>query len=257
MNNFLNKVLLNGIEGKIANLHNSFKEKFNITETSLRNIEVNDNLDSKILYINFPWESFEKINDVEKQFITINDDNYICARPNVKKDSKYIAYKYKNQYIFLYYKFNNSTNNLYNYIRYKMPSDYGKISNIDNTDIFYPYIKIKEDEYKLLEYQKKEWVDNEIPYLQYIDNIEEGINNVAKILFTPAGYEYKEWTTTGYYGIGSNDYGLAQKPISQKDFDRWNKNIELLESIIDSFFNIWNVVSYVKWDEKNEYEWEE
>ena len=93
--------------------------------------------------------------------------------------------------------------------------------------------------------------------MQYIDHIEEGINGIASILYKPFGYEYKEWTTTGFYGIGINDYGLAQRPISQKDFDRWVKNIELLESAIDSFFNIWNVVSYINWNEENDFKWED
>lgn len=257
MNNFLNKDMLNDIEDKIERLHVLFKEKYNLNETFLRNIQVEDNLNNKILYLNFPWESYEEIGDVEEQCIIINDEQVICARPNANKDAKYIAYKYKNHYVFLYYKFDNSINNLYNYIRYRLPIDYGKVSDIDNTNTFYQYIKVKEDEYKLLEYNKKTWIDNEIPYLQYIDNIEEGINNIAKVLYKPQGYEYKEWTTTGYYNIGPNDYGLAQKPISEKDFQRWNRNIKLLESIIDSFFNIWNVVSYINWNEENEYEWEE
>lgn len=256
MSEYLNKEILNNIEDKIENLHNLFRTKYNTTETSLRNIKIGDILSNRVLHLNFPWESYENIL-YEQKFITIDDDNFICSKLNATSTAKYIGYKYNDHYNFLYYKYDNSINNIYNYIRYKLPKNYGKVTNIDNADIFYHYIKVKDDEYKLLEYKKKIWVDNEIPYLQYIDNIEEGINNVAEILYKPVGYEYKNWTTMGYYGIESNDYGLAQKPISEKDFKRWNKNIELLESALDSFFNIWNIVSHINWNEESQFEWEE
>lgn len=256
MNEYLNKEIQNDIENKVENLHTIFRIKYGITETNLRNIKKNDNLNNRVLYLNFPWESYENILS-EIPFIIVDENKFLCRKVSAT-GNQYIGYKYNEHYNFLYYKFLNKTNNDFNYIRYKLPDDYGKVTMINDNDLFYPYVKIKDDKYKLLEYVKKIWNDNEIPYLQYIDNIEEGINNVAKILFVPEGYEYKEWTTTGYYDIGSNDYGLAQKPISSKDFERWNRNIELLESIIDSFFNIWNVVSYINWDEENEseFEWE-
>ena len=231
----------------------------NLVETSLRNIKVNDYLNNKTIHLSFPFESYENIDDTEHIFIVINENLYFCYKPNhpIAPTAKHISYKYKDRYNFLYHKYNTDLNSDFNYIRYKLPEDYGKVSSINENDIFYKFVKIKDDEYKLQEYNKKTWVDNEMPYLQYIDNIEEGINNVAEILYKPSGYEYKEWTTTGYYGIKSNDYGLAQKPISSKDFDRWNRNIELLKNTINSINNIWNVVSYIDWDEISQFEWEE
>lgn len=260
MNNYLNKKMLNDIENKVAYLHNLFKSKNNQTETFLRNIQVNDNLSQRILYLNFPFESYKNITNNElKKIVTVDNSNDIQYKHNNTNPRRWIAYYYDNDktnYI-LYSKYDNKLNNDFNYIRYDLPKEIGKVTAVDDTDIFYQYIKIKDDEYKLLEYNKKTWIDNEIPYLQYIDNIEEGINNVAEIFFKPAGYEYKTWTTTGHYGIESNDYGLAQKPISSKDFDRWNKNIELLKNAINSINNIWNVVSYIDWDEISQFEWEE
>ncbi|MDO5003619.1 MAG: hypothetical protein Q4E39_05285 [bacterium] len=231
----------------------------NLVETSLRNIQVNDYLNNKTIHLSFPFESYENIDNTEHIFIIINENLYFCYKPNhpIAPTAKHISYKYKDRYNFLYHKYNTDLNSDFNYIRYKLPKDYGKVSSINENDIFYKFIKIKDDEYKLQEYNKKTWIDNEIPYLQYIDNIEEGINNVAEILYKPLGYEYKKWTTTGYYGIKSNDYGLAQKPISSKDFDRWNRNIELLKNTINSINNIWNVVSYIDWDEISQFEWEE
>lgn len=253
---YLSEKELNDIEEKIFNLHKKFREKFNHTETILRNIQIGDILNNKILYLSFPWESYENIN-IEEKIVITDREKFICSRPHTTGNARYIGYSYERYYNYLYYKNDNKINNSYNYIRYKLPSDYGKVIAVDNFSTFYPYIKIKDNEYKLLEYKKKIWIKNEIPYLQYIDNIEEGINSIADILYKPIGYEYKPWTTVGYYNIVSNDYGLAQKPISKKDFKRWYKNIELLELAIDSFFNIWNIVSYIYWNNNSQYEWEE
>ncbi|MBO5138668.1 MAG: hypothetical protein J6B89_03400 [Bacilli bacterium] len=255
MNKYLTKDLLNDIEDKVEKLHNKFKIKFKAEETSLRNIQIGDILSNRILYLNFPFESYETILS-EIPFITIDNEKFLCRKVSLT-GNQYIGYKYLEHYNFLYYKYNNQKNLLYNYIRYKLPKNYGIVTSINNKDDFYSYVKVKNDEYKLLKYNKKIWVDNEIPYLQYIDNIENGINNVAEILYIPPGYERKEWTTTGYYDIESNDYGLAQKPISEKDFRRWNSNIKLLESVIDSFFCVWNVESYINWDKNSTFEWEE
>lgn len=256
MSDYLSKDILNDIENKVSNLHKLYREKFGLTETSLRNVQIGDDLSDRTLFLTFPRESYENIS-TEKSFITIDENNFLCSRSNATSTAKYIAYKYLEHYNFLYYKYDNSINNLYNYIRFRLPKDYGRVTSIDESDSFFSYVKISGSKYHLLEYNKKIWIDNEIPYLQYIDNIEEGINNVANILFKPDDYEYKEWTTVGYYEISDSDYGLAQKPISTSDFDRWNKNIELLEEIINNNYNIWNVVSYIKWNEDSDYEWEE
>lgn len=246
--------MLNDIENKIVSLHSLFKSKFNLQETALRNVRVGDNLSQKVLYLSFPFESYESITS-ELPFILLGDE-FLCRKVS-SNGNQYIGYKYNGHYNFLYYKYANKKNIFYNYVRYKLPNDYGAVLSICKNDEFYKCVKIKDDEYKLLEYNRKNWVDNEIPYLQYIDNIEEGINNVAEILYKPPGYEYKAWTTTGHYGIASNDYGLAQKPISSKDFERWEKDIELLTNVINGINTIWNVVSSVNWNEDNQYEWEE
>ena len=260
MNSYLNKNMLNDIENKIVSLHSLFKFKYNQTETFLRNIQVNDNLSQRILYLNFPLESYKNITNNElKKIVTVDNSNDIQYKYNTTNSRRWIAYYYDNDkanYI-LYSKYDTKLNNDFNYIRYQLPEKVGTVVEVDNTDVFYSYIKIKDDKYKLLEYTKRVWTDNEIPYLQYIDNIEEGINNVAEILFNPSGYESKKWTTTGYYEIDSNDYGLAQKSISSNDFERWNKNIELLKSAINSIINIWNICSYINWNETSQFEWED
>jgi hypothetical protein len=252
--------MLNDMENKVAYLHTLFKSKYNQTETFLRNIQTNDNLSQRLLHLSFPFDSYKNITNTEfKKIVTVNNGNDIQYRYNTNNMRHWIAYHYNddNTNYILYSKYDTKLINDFNYIRYKLPKKIGKVTAIDDTDIFYQYIKIKDDEYKLLEYNKKTWVDNEIPYLQYIDNIEEGINSVAEMLYKPLSYEYKEWTTTGYYGIESNDYGLAQKPISNKDFERWDNNIELLTEIINSTINFWNVISYMNWNEDSQFDWEE
>lgn len=257
MNEYLNKDLLNEIEEKIVNLHSKFKNKFNLTETYLRNINIGDVLNDKLLYLEIPYESHENItSNINEKFIIVDNNKYIG---NIHYNSfrKGIFYSYDNLLIWLYAKNDEDINNYINYIRYKLPHNYGKVTSINNTISFYNYVKIKNDETKLLEYNEKEWLDNEIPYLQYIDRIEQGIEDVANIFFKPNGYESKIWTTIGYYNIENSDYGLSQKPISYKDLDRWKKNIELLESHFSDFFCVWNVVSYIEWNEESNFEWEE
>lgn len=259
MTEYLNEKMLNDIENKIEKLHKKYVEKFNQKETTLRNIKIGDILSNKTLYLTFPWESYQYIeNNIGEfdAFIIIEPEKFICQKVSAS-GNQYIGYKYKNSFNFLYYKFLSEYNNRYNYIRYKMPDDYGKVLRIDSQNRFYNYIKILDDCTKLLEYNKKTWVINEIPYLQYIDHIEKGIENVANQFYMPAGYEQKEWTTTGYYNIEKSDYGLSQKPISIKDFERWNKNIKLLEEAFASFCNVWNVVSYIEWNSNSYFEWEE
>lgn len=255
MSDYLSYQLLNEIEEKIEKLHNKFISKFNLTETHLRIIDLDDNLDGRVLYLNFPNNGDLNIYGAE-EFIITDSDKFICSKVS-STGNKYIGYKYQGHYNFLYYKFLDEYNNRYNYIRYKLPEDYGTVIDIDRRNMFYDCIKIKDDKYKLLEYTKKIWSINEIPYLQYIDNIEEGINNIAEFFYKPVGYRYKEWTTTGYYNIDKSDYGVAQKSISRNDIERWNKNIELLEKAFNSFFNVWNVVSYIDWYEESQFEWEE
>lgn len=258
--NYLSKEMLNDIENKVAYLHTLFKSKFNLTETSLRNIAVGDNLSQKVLYMNFPYDSYKNIIDEKmKKIIEVDNGNDIQYSFNTKSLRHWIAYHYNddNTNYILYSKYDNKLNDDFNYIRYRLPKKMGTVTQVNNNDLFYPCIKIVDNEYMMLEYSKKTWVDNEIPYLQYIDNIEEGINNVAKMLYEPVDYEYKAWTTTGHYGIESNDYGLAQKPINSKNFERWNKNFELLKDAINSINNIWNVVSLINWNTENDWKWED
>lgn len=276
----LTKEMLNEIENAVEELHTYFREKYNTTETNLKNIEVGDVLNWKTLYLDYPWESHEHVtNSFEnpKHFVETttsgvseNDKMYIS---NFKLEGSYaqISYFYYlyeasgslETYFQIYYKPTEEVNQTKNFNRIILPKFFGKVTSIDTTDYFYSKTKIKTDEMKLLAYTKKTWVDNEIPWIQQIDNIEEGINNVAKMVYEPVGYQYKEWLTTGQYSHNFNtdliigNAGLGQKPISENDFERWKLNINLLKDAMDVIINIWNVVSYINWNEESQFEWEE
>ncbi|MCI6265872.1 MAG: hypothetical protein MR598_03375 [Erysipelotrichaceae bacterium] len=256
MNNYLTKEILNEIENKITELQGLFLNKFQLSATNLRNIHVGDSLNSKIIYLSFPWNSYETITSTDFiEFITT--ENYMIRYRNTNGTKNNISFFYDGTNRYLYAKNNTNINNYINYIRYRLPKDYGKVTHIDDLDPFYEYIKIVDNSTKLLLYTSKEWKDNEIPYLQDIDRIEQGIENIAELFFKPNGYESKIWTVTGTCDIENSDYGLSQKPISYKDFERWKKNIELLASHFNDFVNVWNVVSYINWNEENKFEWEE
>lgn len=271
MNNYLTADLLNDMETRVSDLHKAFRDKFSLTETTLRNLYdseagIADNLGIKTLHLSFPWESYEKMSNTDWQnMVTINETNYIrYCKLVYGGDNLYVISFYNSADgidYYLYSKWESEINNAQNYIRYKLPENIGKVTAIDESanivGSLYWQIKVVDNYTKLLEYNKKTWQDNEIPYLQYIDNIEEGINDVAEFFIKPIGYEYKTWTTTGYCGIGTNDCGLAQKPISLNDFTRWKKNIELLEETFDLIINVWNVVSYINWNEESNFEWED
>lgn len=259
MNEYLSAKMLNDIENKISDLHILFKNFFCLEETGLRNIKIGDDLDNRILYLHFPRNSYESINN-ENDIAFINTDRGEKVLYKYKDNTKSISYTRVDiqLQVLLYSKNDNVVNQSINYIRYHLPSKMGYVTFIDNTDPFFDCIKIKSDKYRLLEYQKKEWKENEIPYLQDIDRIEEGINNIAELLYKPLGYIYKPWTTMGYYQIGQpNDYGLGQKPISKNDFNRWKKNIDLLKNIMNEIVNVWNVISNINWNEDSLLEWED
>ena len=68
-----------------------------------------------------------------------------------------------------------------------------------------------------------------------------------------------EWILKGnisnYNSAETN--GLSQKTISEDDFARWNRNIDLLEKAFDDIINIWNLISYINWNEESQFEWED
>ena len=263
---YLTKEKLQQVEDRIELLHKKFREKFNVTETTLRNFQVGDYFGNQKLYFDFDIlmnfnEEYEDVSIIK----TDTDDNI-----------SYYA-RFSNEY-YGRIDFNNNNIAFPIYFKADIVTDfdkfvYGNFTNrsgiitIGNSKVIeikedentYKSIKIKDDRYKLLAYIKKTWVDNEFPYMQYIDNIEEGINDVAEIFYAPIGFDYKPWILKGnisnYTSIETN--GLSQKTISEDDFVRWNKNIDLLEKAFNDIINIWNLISYINWNEESQFEWED
>lgn len=264
MNEYLTVDMLSEIEELVENLHSSFVSKFNIEETNLREIEKNDSFSNKIIYFDFPRESDKLITTEANKYEKLIelDTNYYISQSYSSNGNKYVSFFYKNATNtaftnwYLYNKYISENNPRISYLRYKFPKHYGKVNNIKKNNIT-SYIKIKNDETKPLEFIKKEWNVNEIVYLQDINRIEEGIEEIANCFFKPIEYISKKWTETGYYNSNNIDYGLEQKSISKDDFNRWKRNVEILKENFDKYLNIWNLESQLIWNKEIDEIWEE
>lgn len=256
----LTKEMLQQVEDRVELLHQKFRNKFNAAETTLRNFQVGDYFGNQKLYFDFDnFIYFNNENEMTNLIEIDNNDvlNYystILSHPTIqritlKKDNININMFYSQEYV-------NETKINRNGFNTNGNS---KVTSIKSDEDAFKSIKIKDDRYKLLAYTKKTWVDNEFPYMQYIDNIEEGINDVAETFYAPIGFDYKPWILKGnisnYNSVETN--GLSQKTISEDDFVRWNKNIDLLEKAFDDIINIWNLISYINWNEESQFEWED
>lgn len=84
-------------------------------------------------------------------------------------------------------------------------------------------------------------------YLEIAEIIEKSIENLGLYLYKPIG-----WETSRKYTNGKNT-------ISYVDFNRWNKNLTLIENAISKIDEtIWNIYSNENWNSVNSsLEWEE
>lgn len=257
MNEYLNYTMLNEIESKIKYLYDKFLEKFNLSTTYLRKPSVGDNLSGKKIYLYFPRDSREIINLEEATYEKILelDSGYFFRKFNSEIGNLGLTYNYANSNWYLYNKYVNENNPRINYLRFFLPRYYGKVTTILEDNIF-NYIKIKDNDFLPCNFEKKNWLPNEVVYMQDIDRIEQSIKEIVNTFIMPEGYEDKVWIKDGYYNSKTANYGLEQKSISRRDFDRWNRNISLILENIDDSYNIWNLESNIFWNELNEFEWE-
>lgn len=266
MNNYLNSEVLNDIETKVFNLHNKFASKFNIVETNLKNIEVGDDLSNKVLYLNFPHNLYKEILDFSR-FLIVDEKTYV-AEEYLETIYTSVCVEYKNLTFYNYMrrdytdvpKLDYYLNEIYcNFSSYKLPKDFGIITEIDNNAKSYKYIRIKNRPDVPLSYEKKGWTYKDIFYMQDIQMIEDGINEIADMWFIPPGFEKKTWLSQGniHSDINTDNNGLSCKSISINDINRINKNVELLESSFDDSFNIWNFQSFLNYDEESGLEWDD
>lgn len=98
-------------------------------------------------------------------------------------------------------------------------------------------------------FTKKQWLTNEFPYVQEIDRIEKGVDNLGKEF-----YKKPDWITTREWLINDNNNLNA---FSYNDINRWLFNLDLIENSKDDVLNVWNGQSFIYWNEESNYEWEE
>jgi hypothetical protein len=71
-------------------------------------------------------------------------------------------------------------------------------------------------------FAKKTWDITNFPYIQEIDRIERGINNLIFFSPAPSGYTLKTWIeNTGEHPL---------KSFSWNDYQRWLNNLKLIET---------------------------
>ena len=95
----------------------------------------------------------------------------------------------------------------------------------------------------------KEWYVNDFPYIQEIDRIEKGIENLGEYWYKPDNWqESKIWLT-------GNETSQVIKSFSYLDINRWINNLNLIEKAIGDNSTIWNIQSYINWDGSSNLEW--
>lgn len=96
-------------------------------------------------------------------------------------------------------------------------------------------------------FNKKTWVLNEFPWIEEIDRIEQGIENLGEYFYKPYGWiETRTWI---------NEFRKAI--FDYNDINRWINNVNLIYEHKNERFSIWNGISYINWNETSELEWEE
>ena len=98
------------------------------------------------------------------------------------------------------------------------------------------------------EFNQKTWVKNELPFVQEIDRIENGIFNLGEYYNRPAGWlPTKEWITD------DNQYPI--KAFDYRDWNRWVNNLSKFKLDIVLTDTIWNGASFILWEEKSDVDW--
>ena len=96
-------------------------------------------------------------------------------------------------------------------------------------------------------FYKKIWIEKDIPYIQEIQRIETGIDNLGKYYYYPSFFiTSKIWLETG----------TEIKAFSDIDIKRWINNLNIVEKIIGDSSTIWNSSkTEINWNEVSNEEW--
>lgn len=107
---------------------------------------------------------------------------------------------------------------------------------------------IKEHYVDMPSFEKKTWVINELPFVQEIDRIENGIEAIGEWYYKPNMWLPSEvWITS--------DKPFPIKSFDYNDWNRWVNNLQLVENSFGEVLTLWNGTSQVTWDIESEYEW--
>lgn len=251
---------LNTVENQIETLTEEIQENiFNNTTSPLRNIQVGDNLNTKTLYCFFPNNIYQYItSETISNFITTNNNHSLRFFKTIGTNyNKYdIGFSYNGTYT-LYRKLSNGNGIFINRIKYKLPHDFGIVTNIDDNNEIYQYIKIYDDETIIPNYVKHTWIDNEFLSMQKIDNIEQGIKNIGEYYYKPQGWlNSREWLKICKTTDFDNNTNIQN--ISYMDLNRWSTDLSLINFDNLNEMTIWNsIVSEIDWNMENDTDWEE
>ena len=95
----------------------------------------------------------------------------------------------------------------------------------------------------------KIWQVNEFPYIQEIQRIETGVDNFRKYWYAPDGWiKTKKW-------LNGNETEQVIKIFNFEDINRWIINMDVVEPVFGDNTNIWNVQSFINWDEESNVDW--
>ena len=228
--------------------------------TSLRNIEVGDNLGGKTLYCSFPKNIYESITSTTiSNFITTNNSNYLrFFKTETESYNRYdIGHDYHNHGYTFYRKFSNVDGTSINRIRYKLPNDFGTVTSMDTNNDIYQYIKIYDNENILPDYVKHTWETNEFLSMQKIDHIENGVKNIGEYYYKPPYWvANRSWLKT--CNTVDYDNNTNMQNISYQDLNRWINDLNLINFDNLNENVIWNTdVTCINWNDSSDTEWEE
>ena len=100
-------------------------------------------------------------------------------------------------------------------------------------------------------FSSKQWFVNDFPYIQEIDRIERGVKALGDYWYKPDGWEEcKVWLT-------GEETEQVIKSFSFEDINRWIIDLDLMEEVIGDESTIWNLQSYIYWNQESNEDWRE
>ena len=126
--------------------------------------------------------------------------------------------------------------------------NYNDLNNIEQR--IYELTNELLDKTSIPSFVPKTWVINEFPYIQEVDRIERGIDNLGYYYYKP-----QEWEATKIW-IPKGNTQEIKKGFSYQDINRWIVNMKLIEQIKNDNSTIWNGQSFVYWDSNDTLDWE-